>query len=99
MRWTNKNALRQKRLEVEEAKKREKAQREEQRIQLRAGLKMGLWTLLEPGLTEGGEKAWICRCECGLVKPVRASELRGGASLGCQSCRRGDRKERESRGE
>lgn len=29
---------------------------------------------------------WICRCECGTVKPVRAKDLRHGISKSCAAC-------------
>jgi hypothetical protein len=33
--------------------------------------------------TKHGKIRWICRCDCGTVKPVLAASLRGGATVSC----------------
>lgn len=47
----------------------------------------GKWTVLRQAEGYEGRGAhWICKCECGLEKPVDGRCLRGGQSLGCRSC-------------
>lgn len=54
---------------------------------LKLGQKFGLWEVIaemEPdklGLTQ-----YVCKCVCGKIKPVLATELRRGHSLGCRRC-------------
>lgn len=49
------------------------------------GRQFGLWTAIE----YSGEKdkfgvlLWICRCQCGTQRPVKASNLRSGTSTNC----------------
>ncbi len=52
---------------------------------LRAGEVFGKWTLLQ----REGQRKWLCRCECGVVKGVDASNLRSGRSTSCNkgACR------------
>lgn len=48
------------------------------------GLRFGRWTVLERAEnTRGGMSRWLCRCECGNARVVRAAQLRRGASLSC----------------
>lgn len=54
------------------------------------GQTFGRWTVLrltEPGLARtDGHRVWICRCECGVERPIPSSNLRSGSSRGCGSC-------------
>ena len=51
------------------------------------GQKFGRWTVLEfHSVAKGGAKRWLCRCECGTVKPVQASSLKRGESRSCKKC-------------
>jgi hypothetical protein len=73
-----------------------------------AGRKIGKWTVLEyAGIRKNRSTYWLCRCECGTVKEVRATHLRNGKSTRCNKCnprneqngkfRHGARYRRESR--
>ena len=51
------------------------------------GKQFGKWIVLKRGPnTKGGWIQWICRCECGTIKPVTRSSLRSGRSKGCPNC-------------
>ena len=53
-----------------------------------SGQKMGRWTVLErffPPPVQG-HTYWLCRCECGTVKPVNAGDLKAGRSTKCLAC-------------
>lgn len=49
------------------------------------GQKFGRWTVLRKDKTKGlrGEIYWLCRCQCGVRKPVLANTLRNGRSISC----------------
>lgn len=57
------------------------------------GQQFGLWTVVSRlpngqrtlGNPTGGTR-WLCRCTCGLKKPVFAHNLKSGASKGCRTC-------------
>lgn len=55
------------------------------------GQRFGSWTVVTRGAdavySRGNFTRWLCRCDCGAVKNVRACHLRGGHSLGCHDCR------------
>lgn len=55
--------------------------------EFREGQRFGRWTVLRWDETKprGGGLAhyWVCRCECGTVRSVRASQLRTGRSASC----------------
>lgn len=44
-----------------------------------AGVTEGRWTLLE----EAPVHWWVCRCTCGTIRTLRASELRAGKTKSC----------------
>lgn len=46
------------------------------------GKRFGRWL----ALSYAGNRRWLCRCECGLEKPVDTSSLRQGRSKGCIKC-------------
>ena len=49
-------------------------------LSLRVGDRFGKWTLIEhPHKT----RKWICRCDCGTVREVRADALKAGQTLSC----------------
>lgn len=52
---------------------------------LKAGDKVGRWSLLEyvgPS-TPGGRGKWRCQCACGTTASVQANNLNAGHSLSC----------------
>jgi hypothetical protein len=55
------------------------------------GQKYGSWTVLEQVYIEQNRatvfKYYECECECGAVKPVRATDLKHGRSTRCRECR------------
>jgi hypothetical protein len=63
----------------------------------RIGQRFGAWTLLAKLPVESTNRRWRCRCDCGVVKDVIASNVTRGVSKGCGPC--GARKrEREKPG-
>ena len=44
------------------------------------GQKFGKWTLIKPS---NDSRKWVCECECGTIKEVRADSLKAGATLSC----------------
>lgn len=42
---------------------------------------------------KGGATYWMCRCECGVTKPVRGNHLRCGNTVSCNTCGFGMTKE------
>ena len=56
------------------------------------GEKFGKWEVLKV-IKQGREKnwqpLWLCRCECGIEKPVHPSNLKSGKSSGCSKCSSG----------
>lgn len=46
----------------------------------------GSWTVLYPVLPKLKDKQWVCRCVCGVEKPVFAAGLRSGTSRQCTNC-------------
>lgn len=55
------------------------------------GMRFGAWRVLAPGpriYSPNGNAigTWRCRCDCGVVKDVRAPILNRGASSGCARC-------------
>lgn len=47
------------------------------------GRKFGRLTVLERTENKGGQTMWLCECECGTQKIVRASHLKTGAIQSC----------------
>ena len=56
------------------------------------GMKFGQWSVMGRHHTNSsnGKPMWVCRCTCGITKPVRASDLAMGKSTGC-GCARNQR--------
>lgn len=51
---------------------------------LQVGQHYGKWTIVEKDITNLGNGArYICKCECGTIKSVSASNLKNGSSLSC----------------
>lgn len=63
------------------------------------GQKFGKWTVIaEAPSLKTSYKAlaiWTCQCECGVIKNVRADDLRNGRSTQCISCARSKHKGKE----
>lgn len=49
---------------------------------VKEGDTFGLWTVE----MKGSKGRWICRCECGVSRSIRASDLRSGKSRMCRQC-------------
>ena len=47
------------------------------------GQKFGRWTVLEKAPSKNKAVYWICQCECGEIKEVKAASLRSGKSKSC----------------
>lgn len=48
------------------------------------GKRFGRWTVIEQvGVDGRGEKMYRCQCDCGNIRTVRSSNLRGGKSSSC----------------
>lgn len=47
------------------------------------GKQFGRWTVLQFSHSQGYIKYWLCKCECGTVKPVRQMSLTSGRSTSC----------------
>src|SRR5258708_1932420 len=50
------------------------------------GRKFGKWVALYRVGTRCGQPMWLCRCECGIEKPVFKCNLLLGRSRGCKTC-------------
>jgi hypothetical protein len=49
----------------------------------------GLWTVVaDVGRASNGSRLIRCKCACGRVRDIGASELRNGRTRGCSRCRR-----------
>lgn len=49
---------------------------------LEPGQQFGLWTVVELS----GKYSYLCKCDCGVTKRVRKSDLLGGKSRMCRQC-------------
>lgn len=50
--------------------------------------KINKWTVISfSHIDKKGQQHWLCRCECGLEKPVRTSNLIRELNKGCRYCR------------
>lgn len=47
------------------------------------GQRYGQMTILYRDTSRKGATYWMCRCDCGKVKSVRAGDLRSGATISC----------------
>lgn len=57
-------------------------------INMWKGRKVNKWTILSVGASYyPQEPYWMCLCECGTVKSVRASHAARGLSKGCPHCK------------
>ena len=54
------------------------------------GKRFGSWTVIEkaPRRENTATSYWMCRCDCGTVKAVSGTMLRGGYTKGCNKCKR-----------
>ena len=52
------------------------------------GKKFGKWIVLKKVNIDKKYRYWICRCKCGVEKPVRHDALKSGESSGCRGCHR-----------
>ncbi len=43
----------------------------------------GRLTVVRESAEKAGQKYWLCRCLCGVEKPIRGSSLRGGYTVSC----------------
>jgi hypothetical protein len=51
------------------------------------GKRFTSWLVLKRvGTGSGGQRTFLCLCDCGRTSVVAASKLRRGLSLGCRSC-------------
>ena len=58
-------------------------------ITVKPGEKIGRWNVLDScAETAGGEKKWLCRCECGTERYVLERSLQYGGSRSCGCLRR-----------
>lgn len=53
---------------------------------IRAGDRFGLWTAVSRAPNRGPSVYWVCRCQCGNEREVRADGLKNGRSTSC-GCR------------
>ena len=48
------------------------------------GKRFGRWEVIEAaGKDKGNNTLWVCKCECGNIRPVRRGHLTTGESLSC----------------
>lgn len=48
------------------------------------GQRFGFWMVLsQDSKNRSGQTQWLCRCECGIQKPVTSNSLRTGNSTSC----------------
>lgn len=50
------------------------------------GHRFNAWTVLARLPSRGREVMYLCRCDCGLERPVLATNLRAGKSTRCKAC-------------
>lgn len=53
------------------------------RLEDLTGKKFGKLTVLERTENKGKRTMWLCKCECGIIKPVAAADLKRGSSKTC----------------
>lgn len=62
------------------------------------GSQFGKWTVLSFAFGNNkSDRAWMCKCECGTIKPVGERELLRGRSLSCGCSRKGKLKPKQSK--
>lgn len=47
------------------------------------GQRFGRWTVLEKAPSKNKAVYWVCQCDCGTIKEVKAASLRNGDSKSC----------------
>ena len=47
------------------------------------GQKFGKWTVIGEAPSRGKKSYWLCQCECGTIREVYSSDLRGGRTKSC----------------
>ena len=52
-----------------------------------SGQRFGTWTVLAIGKWRGGQRHWLCRCDCGVTREVQGANLRHGGTTNC-GCQR-----------
>lgn len=57
------------------------------RMRCPIGKRFRNWIVLSEGSIIEYTSFWICKCDCGLIKPVRAHDLKSGQSTNC-GCKR-----------
>lgn len=55
-----------------------------------AGKKFGLLTPIEFSYTDNRKTYWICKCDCGNIKKVRADHLKSGTVVSCGCKKKSD---------
>ena len=58
------------------------------RLDIQAGDRFGLWTVITPGLKRGKHLAALVRCGCGVEREALVTNLRRTSTVGCQQCAR-----------
>ena len=54
------------------------------------GKRFGKWMVIAEATNHPSAKPyWLCRCTCGIERPIRGSRLTGNSSYGCNPCRHG----------
>jgi hypothetical protein len=56
-----------------------------------SGQKFKSWTVIEFSHSENGYAVWVCKCECGTIKNMRTTYLKGTGAESC-GCKRGKHK-------
>jgi hypothetical protein len=56
------------------------------------GRSFGKWKVIAFSGLRRRERYWLCKCECGIEKPVAACSLRKGKTTACPRCSSGNRK-------
>lgn len=60
------------------------------------GKKYGRWTVLKVvPATHRGRRKFLCRCECGTERLVRASDVVAGKSVQCAACSQRERRKKQ----
>lgn len=57
------------------------------------GQKFGKWTVIGEAPSRGKRSYWLCQCECGTIREVYGSDLRGGRTNSCGCTHYGPKKD------
>src|SRR6476620_9158672 len=52
------------------------------------GKRFGTWTVLAKSRYRGGQRHWMCQCDCGVTREVQGANLRNGGTTNCGCQRR-----------